>query len=68
MTPQKPPEDSHLNDPVMTALIIAVMVRRLGGTVHITQEDIDAVAYTLLTESSDGGRLTFTAAERTRAN
>ena len=41
---------SHLNNPRLTTILFSVLVQRLGGTVKITQADIDAIAYGKLWE------------------
>lgn len=35
---------SNLNDPHLTTLLFAIMVKQCGGIVTITQADIDVVA------------------------
>jgi len=60
---------STINNPKLTALLFAVMVKRLGGKVDITQVDIDQVAYSRLDEEGDeDGSLTFTLVERQKAS
>lgn len=41
---------TNLNNPQLTILLFAVLVKRLGGRAEITQTDIDAVAYNRLIE------------------
>lgn len=38
-------------------LIIAVMIEKLGGSIEITQEDIDRIAYKNLMERGNDGTL-----------
>lgn len=44
---------SALRDPARMMLIIAVLVKRLGGSAKITQADIDDVAFNFLQEDGD---------------
>lgn len=58
---------SHLDNPNIRLLLVSIMVKRLGGTVTITQEDINEVAYNQLIEKvSNDGSLTFTYVEHPR--
>ena len=41
---------SNLNNPNLTTILFAILVKRLGGTVRIEQSDIDEVAYNRLEE------------------
>ena len=58
---------SYLTNPIFTPILLAIMVKRCGGSVRLLQADIDEVAYTRLIEEghSDGG-IEFTLAERTK--
>ena len=57
--------ESGIDNPVINKLVLAVLIRKLGGTVRITQEDINAVAYTTLEEESPGdGTLSYTLLQR----
>lgn len=42
--------DVQLRDPKKAMLVIAVLVKRAGGRVRITQADIDAIAYNRILE------------------
>jgi hypothetical protein len=42
--------DSVLNDQEITKIILAILVKRLGGKAKITQKDIDEVAFGRLEE------------------
>lgn len=54
-----------LLDPNMAALLVAVLIERLGGKATITQEDIDAVAFRRLEEEfTQEGVLKFTLLDR----
>lgn len=44
---------TNIDDPVLAKLIIAVLVKRLGGEVAIAQGDIDTIAYGTLLEGED---------------
>lgn len=61
-------QTSNLNDPVLTKLLIAVMVRKLGGSISITQSEIDEVAYNRLEEQALNGTLEFRLVERKKAS
>jgi len=51
ISPQKTVnEQSVLSNPALTVILFAVMVKRLGGNVHIRQADIDEIAYNRLDE------------------
>lgn len=41
---------SHLTNTRLTAILFSVLVQRLGGTVKITQTDIDNIVYGKLWE------------------
>ena len=58
-------KSSFLGDPVKTLLVIAILVKRLGGAVNINQSDIDEVAYGKLMEDGheDGSFSLFIAKE-----
>jgi hypothetical protein len=59
---------SNLNDPKFTTIIFAVIVKKLGGSVTITQADIDEVAYNRLEEKGNmDGSLEFRLIERQRS-
>lgn len=45
-------EKSNFEDPQLAKLICAVLVNRLGGTVIISQTEIDHVAYGILREDA----------------
>lgn len=63
------PLQSHLNNPIFTTLLFAIMVKRLGGIVEITQADIDAVAFNRLEEEGrEDGSIAFRLIERGRAS
>lgn len=58
---------SNLHNPALTTILFAVMVKRLGGRVKITQSDIDDIAYSRLLESADAtGAIEFETVERAR--
>lgn len=58
---------SNFNQPGLTTILFAVMVKRLGGSVVITQADIDQVAYCQLIEDGMAdGSIEFVFKERTR--
>lgn len=59
-----PSENSNLNNPVLTTILFAVLVKRLGGIVQITQADIDEVAYNRLDEDANEQRIEFTYIEK----
>lgn len=60
---------SILNDPQLTTLLFAVLVKRLGGNTEIRQEDIDAVAYNWLEEDVEtDGSIGFRLVERHRTS
>lgn len=60
---------TNLTDPQLTALLFAVLVKRLGGKVKITQVDIDDIAYNRLEEKGrEDGSLEFRLIERKRAS
>ena len=56
---------SCLNDPNLNILILAILVKRLGGKVKITQRDIDDISHNLLNETVEvDGSLEFNLIER----
>lgn len=56
---------SHLNDPNLTIILFAILVKRLGGNVTITQADIDDIAYGhMVEEGHEDGSLSFQLNER----
>ena len=58
---------SHLDDRNTCILIAAALVKKLGGTVNITQDDLDAAAYnTIIRTVEEDNSLTFTLVERPR--
>ena len=58
---------SHLDDRTTRILIVAALVKKLGGKVNITQDDVDEVAYNELIETGEeDNSLTFTYIERPR--
>lgn len=60
--------NSNLNNPVLTTILFAILVKRLGGRAGITQADIDDIAYNLLEEEGkEDGSLEFRLIERQRA-
>lgn len=59
---------SNLNNPRLTTILFAILVKRLGGRAEITQADIDDIAYNRLEEEGkDDGSLEFRLIERQRA-
>ena len=60
---------SHLDDRTTRILIAAALVKKLGGKVSITQDDVDEVAYNELIETGEeDNSLTFTFIERPRTS
>lgn len=60
---------SNLNNPALTTILFAILVKRLGGKVEITQADVDDIAYNRLEEESfSDGSLQFTLIERPKTN
>lgn len=58
-------KNSYLNDPNLVVLFLAIMVRRQGGKIWITQEDVDAVAFNRLEEEGfEDGSVEFRLVER----
>lgn len=56
---------SNLNNPQLTTILFAIMVKRLGGSVRITQSDIDDVAFNRLQEEGfEDGSLEFRLLQR----
>jgi hypothetical protein len=51
---------SNVETPGMAALLLSVLIDRLGGSVTITQEEINRMSKTILSEESYGGQITFT--------
>lgn len=61
--------NSNLNNPKLTTILFAILVRRLGGRVGITQADIDDIAYNRMEEEAKAdGSLEFRLVERRRAS
>ena len=63
MSRGSPHPQSNLNNPLLTTILFAIMVKRLGGQVLITQSDIDDIAYSKMFEEgfSDGSLKFFLA-------
>ena len=60
--------NSNLNNPNLTTILFAILVKRLGGRAEITQADIDDIAYNRLEEEGkEDGSLEFRLIERQRA-
>lgn len=60
-------KNSNLNNPELTTILFAILVKRLGGRVEITQADIDDIAYNRLEEEGkQDGSLEFRLIERQR--
>jgi len=61
---------SKLNNREMTILIIAALVKKLGGRVEIHQSDIDDVAYNTLMEDGGfaDGHMVFYLKERSKSS
>lgn len=60
---------SNLNNPELTTILFAILVKRLGGVVKIVQADIDDIAYNrLIEEGREDGSLEFRFAERGAAS
>ena len=56
---------SNLENPILTTILFSILVKRLGGSVKITQEDINDVAYNHLEEEGLPDRsIIFTYVER----
>lgn len=55
-----------LNDPTVSMLVIAALVKRLGGDVTITQQEIDEVAYNRVYEQvpAAGGEIRLLYSEK----
>ena len=62
------PAESNLNNPRLTTLLFACLVKKLGGHAEITQADIDAVAYNRLMEEGRALRADLARAERAAAS
>ncbi len=61
-------ERSNLNNPRLTTILFAILVKRLGGKAEITQADIDDIAFNRLEEEGrQDGSLEFRLVERQRA-
>jgi hypothetical protein len=59
---------SKLSDPKLAMLICAVLVKRLGGSVRITQDDINDIAFNTFNESEmSDGSLEFQLVQRRMA-
>ena len=59
------PANSAINDDQLKALLFAILVKKLGGSVEITQSDVDSVAYSRMEEDwYQDGRLAFRLIER----
>lgn len=53
-------KQSQLLNPGLTVLLFGVVLDKLGGTVRITQADIDKIAYTKMSEEGfEDGTLEF---------
>ena len=60
---------SNLNNPELTTLFFAVLVKQLGGRAEITQSAIDGVAFNLLEEEvREDGSIEFRLQERRAAS
>lgn len=60
--------NSNLNNPKLTTILFAILVKRLGGKAVITQADIDDIAYNRLEEEGRvDGSLEFRLIERRAA-
>jgi len=61
---------SRLNNREMTILIIAALVKKLGGMVEIYQSDIDDVAFNTLMEDGgfEDGHMVFYLKERSKSS
>jgi hypothetical protein len=58
---------SNLNNPELTTILFAILVKRLGGMAVITQADIDDIAFNKLEEEGrEDGTLEFRLLERKR--
>jgi hypothetical protein len=64
MTEARVPNGSVFSDVAMTMAIFAILVKRLGGDVKITQEDFDDAAYNTLNEEHTDTTLEFRLVER----
>lgn len=49
-------------------LIVTALVAKLGGTIEITQSDVDAIAYNLLQEEETDAGVRLTLIKRTATN
>ena len=69
MYSQKNPERSNLNDPKLTTILFAILVKKVGGSITITQADIDDIAYQQLVErGNEDGTLDFILIERKKSS
>ena len=60
---------SNLNNPHLTTILFAILVKRLGGKALITQADIDDIAYNrLMEEGFPDGSLEFRLEERAKSS
>jgi len=51
---------SNLNNPKLTTILFAILVKRLGGKAEITQADLDDIAFNQLEEEGKAdGSLEF---------
>lgn len=51
---------SYLNNPYLAIIFLAILVKKLGGNVTVTQVDIDDIAYSKLFENgNEDGSVTF---------
>lgn len=58
-----------LDDPTVKMLVIAILLKRLGGKATITQADIDDVAYNRILEEGHGdGSIELRFAERDKSS
>lgn len=46
-------DSTIFNNPVLVRIIMAILIKNLGGSVDITQQDIDEVAYNILDETQN---------------
>lgn len=61
----EPVRHSNLEDPLLVSIIVGILVKKLGGKVSITQEDVDAIAHNRLVEGGlEDGTLFFEVEER----
>ena len=63
------PPQSYLNNPIFVTILFAILVKRLGSKVEITQADIDDIAFNRLEEEGlENGTLEFRLLERRAAS